>query len=114
MASEITQIANQLKNLSRRNFLSGTAGAIATSGAVLLSNGEAQADTLEMEQMAHALHEAVGRYSDRNAPFFSEPHLPPSDPSLNFVMENLRYWSVDEIHHLLKPLFEGVRHDQFV
>ena len=100
-------MANQLENVTRRNFLSGTAGAIAASGAVLLSNGEAQTDTLELEQVAHALHQTVGRYSDRNAPVFAEAHLPPRNPSLDFAMENLRYWSVDEIQHLLKPLFEG-------
>ena len=100
-------MANKIENVTRRHFMSGTAGAIATSGAVLLSNGEAQADTLELEQVAHALHQTIGRYSDRTAPFFTEARLPPTNPSLDFVMENLRYWSADEIQHLLKPLFEG-------
>ncbi len=92
-------------NVTRRNFLSGTAGA--SSGAAHLPHGNVQAEMSELEQMAHALHETVGRYSDRNAPVFSEPHLSPRNPSLDFAMENLRYWSVDEIQHLLKPLFEG-------
>ena len=98
-------MANQLENVTRRNFLSGTAGALAASGAALVSPVEAK--PAELEQMARALHQTVGRYSDQNAPFFSQPPLPPCNPSLDFAMENLRYWSVDEIQHLLKPLFEG-------
>ena len=81
-------------NVTRRNFLSGTAGAIATGAAVSMPQ-EAVADLNEpisLEQMAHALHEAVGRYSDRNAPFFTEERLPPRNPSLDYAMENLRYW----------------------
>ena len=96
--------------VTRRGFLSGTAGAIATSGAAILPADDAIKglnQSLSLEQAAHALHETVGRYSDRNAPFFTEARLPPKNPSLDFVMENLRYWSVDEIQHLLKPLFDG-------
>ncbi len=94
--------------LNRRNFLGGTAGAI--SGAVLLpadnvSTGLHQ--SLSLEQAAHALHETVGRFSDRNIPFFSESSKSFPDSSIKWAMENLRYCSVDEIQHLLKPLFEG-------
>jgi len=56
-------MANQLENVTRRNFLSGTAGAIAASGATLLS-GEIQAKMPELEQIAQALHEVAGQYSD--------------------------------------------------
>ena len=103
------KVTNRIGNVTRRNFLSGTAGAIATGAAVSMPQEAVEGlnKLMSLEQMAHALHEAVGRYSDRNAPVISEPHLSPMNPSLDFAMENLRYWSVDEIQHLLKPLFEG-------
>ncbi len=103
MASEITQIANQLKNLSRRNFLSGTAGAIATSGATLLP----QAKMPKIEQMAQALHNAVGRYSDEGGPSHVEVCSPVEDRSITFEMEILRPCSVHEIQQLLMPLYQG-------
>ncbi len=100
---------NRTGIVTRRIFLSGTARAIATGAAASMPQEAVEGlnKSLSLEQMAHALHEAVGRYSDRNAPFFSKPHLPPRNPSLDFAMENLRYWSVDEIQHLLKPLYGG-------
>ncbi len=103
MASEITQIANQLKNLSRRNFLSGTAGAIATSGAALLPQGEMP----KIEQMAHALHNAVGQYSDEGGPSHVEVCSPLDGRCIMFEMEILRPCSVHDIQDLLIPLFEG-------
>ena len=103
------KLADCLGNVTRRNFLSGTAGVIATGAAVAMPQEAVEGlnKSVSLEQMAHTIHEAVGRYSDRNAPFFNEPHLPPRDPSLKFAMENMRYWSVDEIQHLLKPLYGG-------
>ena len=100
------KITNRIVSVTRRWFLSGTAGAI--SGAVLLPNGEAQAEMSELEQMAHALHQVVGQYSDQSAPFFAvQPSARQMDHSLNFAMENLRYCSVDEIQRMLKSFFEG-------
>ena len=87
--------------VSRRGFLSGTAGALAARGATLLTTDTVGKDLnkpLSLEQMADALYEAAGRYSDRNAPFFDEP-LPRSSTGriLSFAMEHLRHCSVDEI-----------------
>ena len=97
-----------MKAVNRRNFLGGTAGAI--SGAVLLpadnaSTGLNQSPSLE--QAAHALHETVGRYSDQHAPCLAVQASPVTDHGLMYAMETLRSCSVDEIQHLLKPLFEG-------
>ena len=97
-----------MKPTTRRGFLSGTAGAIAASGAALLPSGEVQARMPELEQMAQALHKAVGRYADKYAPMSDIPAGPyiRRNP-LDFAMENLRDCSVDQIQDLLKPLFEG-------
>ena len=102
------KVTNLTGNVTRRRFLSGTAGVIATGVAVPMSQEAVEGlnESISLEQMASALHEAVGRYSDRNAPFFNQSRLPPKNPSLDFAMENLRHWSVDEIQYLLKSLFE--------
>ncbi len=103
------KLTGYLGSVTRRGFLSGTAGVLATGAAVSMSQEAVEGlnKSISLEQMAHALHEAVGRYSDRHAPIFSQPHLPSANPSLDFAMENMRYWSVDEIQHLLKPLYGG-------
>ena len=100
---------NRTGIVTRRIFLSGTAGAIATGAAASMPQEPVEGlnKFLSLEQMAHALHEAVGRYSDRNAPFFTDARLPLKNPSLDFAMENLRYWSVDEIQCLLQRLCGG-------
>ncbi len=94
-------MATQLENVSRRNFLSGTAGAI--SGAVLLP----QAKMPKIEQMAQALHNAVGRYSDEGGPTHVEVCSPLEARSITFEMEILRPCSVHEIQDLLTPLYQG-------
>ncbi len=98
-------MAIQLENVTRRNFLSGTAGAI--SGAVLLDRGAATEKTPKLEQMAQALHEAVGQYSDEGGPTHVEVCSPLDERSILFEMEILRPCSVHEIQDLLSPLFGG-------
>ena len=112
MTTKISKITGQIVHVSRRRFLSGTAGAIATTGAVLLPQQAIAADEhLTLEQMANALHETVGRYSDRNAEFQFDPPLDKPGPNaslfLDFVLERLRHSSVDEIQCILKPLIGG-------
>ncbi len=85
MANEVT----------RRSFLSGTAGAI--SGAVLLPRMP------ELEQMAQALYDAVGQYSDEGG----HVQVCADGCSLNLDVDNLRSCSVHEIQDLLSPLFGG-------
>ena len=98
-----------MNDLSRRNFLRSTAGAI--SGAALLPTDAAATglnEPLSLEQAAHALHETIGRHSAQNAQFFPAAHYLPADGiTRRFAMEGLRFCSVDKIQHLLKPLFEG-------
>ncbi len=101
------KITDRIVSVTRRGFLGSTAGVIAASGAAILPNGDVQAEISELEQMAHALHQAVGRHADRNVPFFSESSNTYPDSSIKWALENLRYCSVDEIQHFLKPLFEG-------
>ena len=96
-------MATQLNNVTRRGFLSGTAGAIATSGAALLPQGKMP----KIEQMAQALHNAVGRYSNEGGPSHVEVCSPVEDHSITFEMEILRPCSVDEIQQLLMPLYLG-------
>ena len=94
------------KIATRRSFLSGTAGAIATGAAVAMPQEEGLNKSISLEKMAHALHEAVGRYADRNAPTVG-PSLRSGESGFMFSMECLRGCSVDEIQHLLKPLYGG-------
>ena len=91
-------------------FLSGTAGAIAITGVTLLPQQTIASDEpVSLEGMANALHEAVGRYSDRHAAFDFGKLTPNTlrSTSLDYAMERLRHSSVDEIQNLLKPLFGG-------
>lgn len=98
------KITDRIVSVTRRGFLSGTAGVI--SGAALLPNGEVAAMS-ELEQMAQALHQAVGRYSDTNAPTQVRAYSPLTGRSLMFAMDCLRDCSVDEIQDLLLPLYQG-------
>ena len=101
------KISGQIVRVSRRRFLGGTAGAIATTGAILLPQQTIDSDKpLSLEQMARALHDAVGRHSKLRAPF--EPDRPlknkkrTGSSALDFAMEMLRDCSVDEIQCVLK------------
>ena len=90
---------------TRRNFLTAAAGAIAISGETLLPRGELQAKTPELEQMAQALYDAVGRYPNEGGPSHVEACL--EDRSITLEMEILRPCSVHEIQDLLMPLYQG-------
>ena len=110
MTTKISKITGQIVGVSRRRFLNGTAGAIATTGAILLPEQAIASDQpLSLEQMARALHETVGRYSGQHAPFFPQEEYPRMNPGrpLGFAMEVLRHRSVDEIQCALKPLIGG-------
>ncbi len=96
-------------NVTRRGFLSGTAGVIATGAAVPMPQEAVEGlnKSMSLEQMAHALHEAVGRYSDQNASFHFGPCPLDDKHPLIYSMGRLRDCSVDDIQHLLKPLYGG-------
>ncbi len=95
------KITNRIVSVTRRGFLSRTAGAIAASGAAFLPR------TPELEQMAQSLHDAVGQYSDEDGPTHVEVCSPLDGRSIMFEMEILQPCSVHEIQDLLMPLFEG-------
>ena len=103
------KITGQIVRVSRRRFLNGTAGAIATTAAVLLPQQTIVADEpMSLEEVARALHEATGRWADQNTPFdFNRRPVSLRSTAFDFVMEQLRYSSADEIQCLLKPLFGG-------
>jgi len=100
--SFMTELEEQFN--TRRSFLSGIAGAIATGAALHLEPDKSSS----LKEMASALHDAIGRYSDQNAPFhFENLTLDAGEHALEFAMECLRDCSVDEIQHVLKPLYGG-------
>ena len=110
MTTNTSKFTVPIDRVSRRRFLTVTAGAIAAPGAVLLPQQTIASDKpVSLEQMAHALHEAIGHYSDRHTQVFSRAKYPEINHvnSLGYAMEVLRTHSVDEIQCLLKSLFQG-------
>ena len=86
---------------TRRNFLSASAGAIAT-GAALESPQDKSPD---LQQMASELYKAVAQFSDENAP--THVQVCNDGRSLNLAMDVLLDSTVQEIYELLSPLFAG-------
>ena len=97
-----SEIADLVENLSRRGFIGGAAGAIATSAAltVPLPLGEPS-----IEQMAKSLHYAVRQFMEERLP--THVQVCAGGRSLNLEMEDLLDSSVAEIEILLLPLFGG-------
>ncbi len=62
---------------------------------------------LSPEQMARALHRAVGQYSNEDGPSHVQVYSPLSDRSITLEMEILRSCSVQQIQRLLGPLFQA-------
>ncbi len=100
-----------MKATTRRGFLSGTVGVIASSATTATTLQLPAEHTLEgldkshsLRKTASALHDVIGRYSDQNASF----HFPASSgkSAIMFAMECLRTCSVDEIQHVLRPLYQ--------
>ncbi len=86
---------------TRRSFLSGAAGVIATGAAFQLSPNKSSS----LKEMASDLHDAIAQFTDDNLP--SHVQVCADGRSLNLEMEGLRGCSVDEILEQLGPLFEG-------
>ena len=104
------KVTNLTGNVTRRCFLSGTAGVIATGAAIPMSQEAVEGlnKSISLEQTASSLHDAIGRYSDQNAPFdFGDRPPRLAAHALEYAMECLRDCSVDEIQHVLKPLYGG-------
>ncbi len=87
---------------TRRSFLSGAAGVIATGAAL----GLAPDKSSSLKEMASALHDTVAQFTDTDAP--THVQVCADGRSLNLEMEGLRGRSVEEIENLLLPLFGGV------
>ncbi len=97
--SFMTELKEQFN--TRRGFLTGAAGVIATGAALQL--GPDKSSTLK--EMASDLHDVIGQFTDENLP--SHVQVCADGCSLNLEIEPLRDCSVDEILEQLGPLFEG-------
>ncbi len=95
----MTELKEQFN--TRRSFLSGTAAAIATGAALQLAPDQSSS----IEEMASALHDVIGQFTDDNLP--SHVQVCADGRSMNLEIELLRDCSVDEILEQLKPMFEG-------
>ncbi len=111
MATNISKVTDRIVGVTRRGFLGKAGRVLAVSAATVVPQQVIASDEpMSLEQMAHALHEIVGRYSDLH----DAPNILMPGPTLrsamfvNGTMEMLRYSSVDEIQCVLKPLLGGV------
>ncbi len=86
---------------TRRSFLSGAAGVIATGAAL----GLAPDKSSSLTKMASALHVAIGQFTDDNLP--SHVQVCADGRSMKLEIEPLRDCSVDEILEQLRPLYES-------
>ncbi len=96
--SYMTDLKEQFN--TRRNFLSGAAGVIATGAALQLAPDKSSS----LEEMANALHDVIGQFTDENLP--SHVQVCEGGRSLELEIEPIRDCSVDEIQDLLQPLFD--------
>ncbi len=87
---------------TRRSFLSGAAGVIATSAAFQLSPDKSSS----LKEMASDLHDAIGQFTDENLP--SDVQVCADGRSMKLEIEPLRDCSVDEIEDHLQALFENI------
>ena len=97
--SFMASLEDQFKN--RRGFLTAVAGAIATGAALQLAPDKSSS----LEEMASALHDVIGQFTDENLP--SHVQVYADGRSLKLEIEPLLDCSVDEIENLLRPLLEG-------
>ncbi len=86
---------------TRRSFLSGAAGVIATGAALQLEPDKSSS----LKEMASALHDVIGQFTDDNLP--SHVQVCADGRSLQLEIEPLQDCSVDEILEQLRPLYES-------
>ena len=86
------KVADLTGNVTRRGFLSGTAGVIATGAAIPIPQEAVDGlnKSISLEQTASALHDAIGRYSDQNASYHFGPCPLDDKHPLIYSMERLR------------------------
>ncbi len=90
---------------TRRSFLSGAAGAIATGAAFQLAPDTSSS----LKEMASALHDVIGQFTAENLP--SHVQVCADGRSLKLEIEPLQNCSVDEILEQLSPLYENPQGD---
>ncbi len=88
---------------TRRSFLSGAAGVIATGAALQLGPDKSPS----LKQMASDLHDAIAQFTDENLP--SHVQVCADGRSMKLEIEPLRYCSVDEIEGHLQALYENLQ-----
>ncbi len=86
---------------TRRSFLSGAAGAIATGAAFQLAPDKSSS----LKEMASVLRDAIGQFTGENLP--SHVQVCADGRSLELEIEPLLDCSVDEILEQLRPLFRA-------
>ncbi len=88
---------------TRRSFLTGAAGAIATGAALQLAPDKSSS----LKEMASALHDVIRQFTDENLP--SHVQVCADGRSLKLEIEPLQDCSVDEILEQLRPMFENLQ-----
>ncbi len=103
MAKEITKITDRVVSVTRRGFLGKAGNVLAASTAVVLPIHLTRRS--KREEMAKALHEAVGQFNEDTCP--SHVQVCNDGQSISLAMDLLLDNSVEGIENLLLPLFEG-------
>ena len=88
---------------TRRSFISGAVGAIATGAALQLAADKSSS----LKEMASDLHDVIGQFTDEHLP--SHVQVCADGRSMKLEIEPLRDCSVDEILEQLRPLFEDLQ-----
>ncbi len=90
---------------TRRGFLGRAGNVLAASAATVVPLQLAKAESSNKAEMASALHDAIGQFTDENLP--SHVQVCEGGRSLELEIEPLRDCSVDEIQEQLRTLYEG-------
>ncbi len=104
MAKEITEITDRIVSVTRRGFLGKAGNILAASAATVVPLQLVKAESSNKAEMAKALHDAIGQFTDENLP--SHVQVCADGRSLKLEIEPLRDCSVDEIRKQLMALYE--------
>ena len=105
MAKEITEITDRIVSVTRRGFLGKAGNVLAASAATVVPLQLAKAESSNKAEMAKALHDAIGQFTDENLP--SHVQVCADGRSLKLEIQPLQGCSVDEILEQLRPLYES-------
>ncbi len=107
MAKEITEITDRIVSVTRRGFLGKAGNVLAASAAPVVPLQLVKAEPSKRAEMASALHDAIGQFTDENLP--SHVQVCADGRSLELEIEPLRDCSVDVILEQLRPLYENLQ-----